>query len=87
MREALSGLTLRGRAFLAAGVTAIVCAVLMGQPQLTRVGILVAALPLLAAVLIGRSRYRLSLVRTVTPQLVTTGSPAFRPFASYRSLR
>ena len=76
MREALSGLTLRGRAFLAAGVTAIVCAILMGQPQLTRVGILVAALPLLAAVVIGRSRYRLSLVRTVTPQLVTAGSPA-----------
>ena len=76
MREALSGLTLRGRAFLAAGVTAIVCAVLMGQPQLTRVGILVAVLPLLAAIVIGRSRYRLSLVRTVTPQLVTAGSPA-----------
>jgi len=76
VREALSGLTLRGRAFLAAGVTAIICAIVMGQPQLTRVGILVAALPLLAAGLIGRSRYRLSLVRTVTPQLVTAGSPA-----------
>ena len=70
MREALAGLTVRGRAFLAAGVTAIVCAIVLGQPQLTRVGVLVAALPLLAAVLIGRSRYRLSLVRTVSPSLI-----------------
>ena len=76
MREALSGLTLRGRAFLAAGVTAIICAVVMGQDQLVRVGVLVTALPLLAAALIGRSRYRLALVRTVTPQLVSAGSPA-----------
>jgi hypothetical protein len=76
VREALAGLTVRGRAFLAAGVTAIVCAIVLGQPQLTRVGVLVAVLPLLAAVLIGRSRYRLSLVRTVSPQLVTAGSPA-----------
>ena len=76
MREALSGLTLRGRAFLAAGITAVVCAVVMGQDQLIRVGVLVAALPLLAALLIGRSRYRLALIRTVNPQLVTAGSPA-----------
>ncbi len=49
VREALAGLTVRGRAFLAAGITAIVCAVVMGQQQLTRVGVLVAVLPLLAA--------------------------------------
>ena len=76
MREALAGLTVRGRAFVAAGVTAIVCAIILGQPNLTRVGVLVAALPLLAAVLIGRSRYRLALVRTVNPQLVAAGQPA-----------
>src|SRR5690349_11740137 len=76
MREALSGLTIRGRAFVAAGITAIVCAILLGQPSLSRVGVLVLALPLVSAFFIGRSRYRLSLVRTVTPQLVTAGSPA-----------
>ncbi len=76
MREALSGLTLRGRAFLAAGITAVVCAVVMGQDQLVRVGVLVTLLPLLSAALIGRSRYRLALVRTVNPQLVSAGSPA-----------
>jgi uncharacterized protein (DUF58 family) len=76
MREALSGLTVRGRAFLAAGVTAIVCAVLLGQPALTRVGVLVCALPLVTAAVIGRSRYKLALVRTVNPQLVSSGQPA-----------
>lgn len=76
MREALAGLTVRGRAFLAAGVTAIVCAVILGQPALTRVGVLVLALPLITAVVIGRSRYRLALVRTVSPQLVAAGQPA-----------
>ncbi|WP_309649406.1 DUF58 domain-containing protein [Nocardioides sp.] len=76
MREALAGLTVRGRAFLAAGVTAVVCAVLLGQPALTRVGILVLALPLVTAVFLGRSRYRLALVRTVSPQLVAAGQPA-----------
>ena len=76
MREALSGLTVRGRAFLAAGVTAIVCAILLGQPELTRVGVLVLSLPLITAAVIGRSRYRLALVRTVNPQLVAAGQAA-----------
>jgi uncharacterized protein (DUF58 family) len=76
VREALRGLTLRGRAFVAAGVTAIVCAVLMGEPSLSRIGVLVLALPLVTALFIGRSRYRLALVRTVTPQLVSAGQPA-----------
>ena len=49
VREALAGLTVRGRAFLAAGATAIVCAVLLGQPALTRVGVLVVVLPLVTA--------------------------------------
>src|SRR5215218_1900928 len=72
----MAGLTVRGRAFLAAGVTAIVCAVILGQPALTRVGVLVLALPLVTAALVGRSRYRLALVRTVAPQLVAAGQPA-----------
>jgi len=76
VREALSGLTVRGRAFLAAGVTAVVCAILLGQPTLTRVGVLIAALPLLTALVLGRSRYRLALVRSVGPQTVTAGQPA-----------
>src|SRR5204863_4963493 len=76
VREALAGLTVRGRAFLAAGITAAVCAILLGQPTLTRVGVLIAALPLLTALTLGRSRYRLALVRSVGPQTVTAGQPA-----------
>ncbi|CAN5201164.1 DUF58 domain-containing protein [soil metagenome] len=76
MREALAGLTVRGRAFLAAGLTAIVCAILLGQPALTRVGVLVVVLPLATALLLGRARYRLALVRTTSPQLVAAGQPA-----------
>jgi uncharacterized protein (DUF58 family) len=76
VREALAGLTVRGRVFLAAGVTTIVCAIIVGQPPLVRIGVLVTALPLLAALWIGRSRYRLALTRTVAPQLVAAGQSA-----------
>ncbi len=76
MREALVGLTVRGRMFLAAGVTTMVCATIVGHTPLVRVGVLVAALPLLAALWIGRSRYRLALTRSVAPQLVAAGQSA-----------
>src|SRR3954454_6929652 len=76
MKEALAGLTVRGRAFLAAGVTALVCAIVLDQSALTRVGILVVALPLITAWMVSRNRYRLAPVRAVTPQLVAAGQPA-----------
>lgn len=76
MREGLAGLTVRGRAFLAAGITAIVCSVMLGQGPLARIGVLIGALPLVTAFLIGRSRYRFALVRTVTPTQVEAGQPA-----------
>ena len=34
MREAMSAMTTRGRAFLAAGITAAVCAIVLGQQDL-----------------------------------------------------
>lgn len=76
MREALAGLTIRGRAFLAAGVSAIVCAIALGQSTLTRVGVLLIALPLVTAYVVGRGRYRLSLARAVSPQVIPAGQPA-----------
>ncbi len=76
MREALHGLTTRGRAFLALGVTAFVCALIIGEPALMQIGVLIALLPLLAAAFVGRNRYRLSLIRTVTPQLISAGQSA-----------
>lgn len=76
MRAGLSSLTLRGRAFLAAGVTAIVCAVLLGQPALSRIGVLVLALPLVAAVVVSRRRHDPVVRRSVVPHLVRAGEPA-----------
>ena len=73
MREALSGLTTRGRAFLAAGGTAFLCAVFLGFDELLRVGALLALLPLATAWFLGRSRYRLGLVRSVNPSQVVAG--------------
>ena len=76
MREALSAMTTRGRAFLAAGGTATVCALLLGQKDLLRVGILLLLLPVVTAFFLGRSRYRLGLVRSVNPMQVTVGQQA-----------
>lgn len=76
MREALSGLTTRGRVFLAAGLTAVVCAAIVGHRPLVQVGVFVAALPLLSAAWIARARYRLALSRQVNPPLVSAGQPA-----------
>ncbi len=76
MREALSAMTTRGRAFVAAGVTALACAMVLGQDDLVRVGALLLLLPVIAAYFLGRSRYRLGLVRSVTPGQVTAGKEA-----------
>ncbi|MBB3040340.1 DUF58 domain-containing protein [Nocardioides soli] len=76
MREALAGLSVRGRAFLAAGVTAVVCSIILDQTTLARVGVLLLALTLITVLVLARNRYRLTLVRNVTPQLVAAGQPA-----------
>ncbi len=76
MRAALSTLTTRGRAFLSAGITCGVCAILLGQKDLLRVGMLLVALPVITALIAGRARYRLSCSREVTPSRVPAGQPA-----------
>lgn len=76
MREALSALTTRGRAFLAAGGTSLVCALFLGYDELVRVGALLVLLPLATAYFLGRSRYRLGLVRSVSPTAVSAGQQA-----------
>src|ERR687893_798381 len=48
MREAMRGLTTRGRSFLAAAAAAGISAFILGERDLLRVAILLAALPLLA---------------------------------------
>ncbi|MBA2532761.1 MAG: DUF58 domain-containing protein [Nocardioidaceae bacterium] len=76
MREALSALTTRGRAFLAAGLTIAICAFILGFDALLRVGVLALALPLLTALAVSRARYRLMAKRRVAPTRVSAGQPA-----------
>jgi uncharacterized protein (DUF58 family) len=76
MSAALSALTTRGRAFLSAGIACSVCAIVLGQRDLLRVGLLLLALPAITAVVTSRSRYLLSCAREVTPQRVQVGDPA-----------
>ena len=76
MREALSSLTPRGRAFLAGGVALAVFGALVGQTTLLRLGVLVLVLPLVAALVLSRSRYELVLEREVAPRLVRAGEQA-----------
>jgi uncharacterized protein (DUF58 family) len=73
MRSLFAGFTTRGRSFLAAGVAAVICGLLLGEPDLVRVGALVFLLPLLSALAAGRARYRLSCQRQVSPPRVGAG--------------
>jgi uncharacterized protein (DUF58 family) len=76
MRSALSTLTTRGRAFLSAGITAAVCAIVLGQKDLLRVGMLLIALPVITALVANRVRYLLSCSREVAPTRVQAGQSA-----------
>lgn len=76
MREALRGLTTRGRSFLAAAVASGLAAALLGEKDLLRVAVLLAVLPLLAVWNVGRTRYRLACGRTLEPRRVPVGTNA-----------
>jgi uncharacterized protein (DUF58 family) len=76
LRAALGGLTTRGRSFLAAGIAAVVCAYVLGQPDLLRVGLLLAVLPLVCVVVLHRTRYRVAGSRRLAPSRVPAMSEA-----------
>ncbi|MFG3363776.1 DUF58 domain-containing protein [Streptomyces sp. NPDC090032] len=76
LRVALSGLTTRGRSFLAAGIAAMICAYVLGQSDLLRVGLLLAVLPLVCAFVLYRTRYRVASSRRLSPARVPAGSEA-----------
>ena len=73
VREAMRGFTLRGRSFIAAGLTAAVCGILRGERDLVRIGALVVLLPLVAALWVARSGNRLGLARTLGASQVEVG--------------
>ena len=66
MRSALRALTVRGRAFLASGLTSIFCGLVLIERDLTRMGLLVAALPLVSAMYVAGRSHHLRLHRSVT---------------------
>src|SRR6202034_2844758 len=76
MHRLLGALTVRGRSFVTAGAAAVICGLLIPEPDLLRIGAVLMALPLLSAFGAGRARYRLSCVRRVTPSRLPAGQTA-----------
>lgn len=76
LRAAFSGLTTRGRSFLAAGGAAGGCAFLLGQPALLQVAALLVALPLLCVVALHQTRSRVAAARRLSPARVPAGAEA-----------
>src|SRR5690606_24298744 len=76
VRAGLRALTARGRSFLASGTAALLMAYLLGENDLFRIGVLVVALPLLAAMVVARTRYRLSCARRLDPARAEAGGEA-----------
>ena len=72
MRE----LTIRGRCFLAAGVAAVICGIQVGEHDFVRIGLLAAAVPLLAWALIRRTQREVWVRRTLSTTQVEAGEPA-----------
>ena len=75
LRAALGGLTTRGRCLLSAGVTLLLCALVLGQRDLLRAAVFLVALPLCAIAVVARTRYRLTGTRQLDPARVEVGRP------------
>src|SRR5882672_8530499 len=73
MRDAVRGLTTRGRSFLAAGIAVFVTALSLGTPDLQRIAVLLIALPLISAWVVARTRYRLSSSRFLSSARTPAG--------------
>jgi uncharacterized protein (DUF58 family) len=76
LTAAVAGLTTRGRCLLAAGTALALSALLLGQRDLLRAAVFLVALPLAAAWLVSRTRYRMACARTLDPPRVEAGRPA-----------
>jgi uncharacterized protein (DUF58 family) len=69
-------LTVRGRAFVAAGLTLTLSGVALGFPDITRIGVLLTCLPLLAALGMRRCSPSISAIRAVHPSRLTVDQTA-----------
>ncbi|HKC29081.1 MAG TPA: DUF58 domain-containing protein [Jatrophihabitans sp.] len=68
-----TGFTTRASCLLAAGLTAVVCGLLLGEVDLVRAGVLAAALPCMAALVVQRAQVRIANRRSVEPAQVSAG--------------
>ncbi|MFL6061101.1 MAG: DUF58 domain-containing protein [Marmoricola sp.] len=75
-REGLRALTTRGRAFVAGGLTAVLCGVILGERDMVRIGALIVLLPLVTVGYVVRTGHRLNLARTITPNRIEVDQQA-----------
>jgi uncharacterized protein (DUF58 family) len=68
-----AGFTTRASCLLAAGLTSVVCGLLLGVVDLVRAGVLAAAVPCAAAMVVQRSRVQIANRRTVEPRRASAG--------------
>ncbi|SDP13311.1 Uncharacterized conserved protein, DUF58 family, contains vWF domain [Nakamurella panacisegetis] len=68
------GLTTRGRCLVAGGIAAIICAFVLDERDLLRVGLMAAALPLFAVAVTALRRTQLAGVHQVTPERLRPGT-------------
>src|SRR3954447_14427500 len=72
----LAGRTVRGPWLLAGGVATLICAAVLHEINLARIGVFLVVLPLFAYGMVARTRYRLTCTRRLEPVRVPAGSPA-----------
>ncbi|MGQ0574922.1 MAG: DUF58 domain-containing protein [Pseudonocardia sp.] len=70
----LAGITGRGRCLLAGGIATVGCAIVLDERDLLRLGVFVAALPLLALALTAWTRRAIGVDREVVPDRLPVGT-------------
>lgn len=75
LTTAFKALTSRGRAFIAGGLTAALCGIILGERDLVRIGVLVLLIPLVSAIVAARGGQRLGLIRRVDSPVIEVGQP------------
>ncbi len=68
------GLTTRGRCLVAGGIAAIICAFVLDERDLLRVGVVATALPLLAIAITALRRIQLAGVHQIAPERLRPGT-------------
>jgi uncharacterized protein (DUF58 family) len=70
-----TGFTTRASCLIAAGATALICGLLLGEVDLVRAGVLAVAIPLISALVVLRSRVRIANRRSAEPARAAAGEP------------